>query len=191
MYILYTLRDVVRIPPEEFGLPLVDAAKKTLRERYEGVVDPELGVILAVTDVEVEEVGRIIPGDGATYHNATFKLLAFTPLRNEVVEGPVVEVKDFGVFVRIGPIDGLIHRSQIIDDYMEYDASREALIGKETRMIVEKGDVVRARIASVSIAPATNAVKVGLTMRQPYLGKVEWIRRQVERSRGGGSAEGG
>ena len=187
MYILYTVRDVVRIAPEEFGVPLEEAAKKTLREKYEGVVRPVLGVILAVTDVEVEEVGRIIPGDGATYHKAEFKLLAFIPQRNEVVEGPVVEVKDFGAFVRIGPIDGLIHRSQIADDYMEYDASREALIGKETRLVLEKGDVVRARIASVSIAPTTNVVKVGLTMRQPYLGKLEWIKRQLER--GGKNAE--
>ncbi len=187
MYILYTVRDVVRIAPEEFGVPLEEAAKKTLREKYEGVVRPDLGVILAVTDVEVEEVGRIIPGDGATYHKAEFKLLAFIPQRNEVVEGPVVEVKDFGAFVRIGPIDGLIHRSQIADDYMEYDASREALIGKETRLVLEKGDVVRARIASVSIAPTTNVVKVGLTMRQPYLGKLEWIKRQLER--GGKNAE--
>jgi DNA-directed RNA polymerase subunit E' len=186
LYILYTVKDVVRIPPEEFGLPLEEAARRTRREKYEGIVSPELGVILAVTDVEVDEVGKIVPGDGATYHNAVFRLLAFNQLRNEVVEGPVVEVKEFGIFVRIGPIDGLVHRSQITDDYMEYEPSREALIGKETRLVIEKGDIVRARIASVSIAPTTNVIKVGLTMRQPYLGKLEWIKRLVEK--GGGNA---
>lgn len=36
-----------------------------------------------------------------------------SPVSGQVVEGTVVEVTDFGVFVNLGPVDGLVHRSEI------------------------------------------------------------------------------
>ena len=186
MFRLYRVKGMVRIPPQDFGKPLNEVATQILRNEYEGYIDPDLGIILSVTDVSVEELGVILPRDGATYHRVEYTILAYVPVRNEVVEGQVVSVKDFGIFVRIGPIDGLIHKSQIIDDYLEYDSSREALRGKETGLLIEKGDVVRARTAAISVKPSTNIVRVSLTMKQPYLGKLEWIKKQLERQKGGG-----
>jgi DNA-directed RNA polymerase subunit E' len=34
----------------------------------------------------------------------------------EIVEGEVVERVEFGAFVEIGPLDGLLHISQITDE---------------------------------------------------------------------------
>ena len=39
-------------------------------------------------------------------------------------EGEVVEITDFGVFVRIGPTDALLHLSQITDDYLKSDVKQ-------------------------------------------------------------------
>ncbi len=181
MYRVYHVVDVVRIPPEYFGLPIKEAAKKVLRRKYEGVVDRELGFILAVYNVEVEEEGKIIPGDGATYHIARFDILAFTPILKEVVEGEIVEVTDFGIFVNLGPFDGLIHRSQILDDRMLYDSRRGAYMGQETKRIIEKGDIVRARIVTISTSSSNRIIRIALTMRQPFLGKLEWIQEDLER----------
>ena len=50
-----------------------------LRAKYEGMVDEELGYVIAVTRVDVSPIGKIIPGDGATYHKVTFSLLTFYP----------------------------------------------------------------------------------------------------------------
>ena len=63
--------------------------------------------MIAVTSIEVSPIGKIIPGDGATYHKVSFSLLAFYPVIQEVVEGDVVEIADFGAFLRIGPVDAL------------------------------------------------------------------------------------
>lgn len=66
-----------------------------------------------------------------------------------------------------------------MDDYVSYDPKREAIIGKETGKVLEIGDYVRARIVAISLkAERKRGSKIALTMRQPYLGKLEWIEEE-------------
>ena len=131
--------------------------------------------------MEVNPIGKIIPGDGATYHKVTFSLLTFLPKIQEVAEGEVVEIADFGAFVRIGPIDALLHVSQLMDDFISYDEKQGVLLGKETRRKLTSGDQVRVRITAVSLGRAGSSGKIGVTARQPFLGKLEWIEREVQK----------
>ncbi|MCD6248425.1 MAG: DNA-directed RNA polymerase [Hadesarchaea archaeon] len=175
MYKIVTVRDTVRVPPDRFEEPLEEAVIDILRETYEGVSDEDLGVILSIIKVRNIGVGKVIMGDGASYHDTIFDALVYKPELHEVVLGEVVEIVSFGAFVRLGPIDGLIHVSQVTDDYISYDRKKGTLTGKETKRTLREGDKVRARIVSVSIKRGTRGGKIGLTMRQPGLGKLEWI----------------
>jgi DNA-directed RNA polymerase subunit E' len=96
------------------------------------------------------------------------------------VEGEVVEVADFGAFVRIGPIDALLHVSQLMDDFISYDEKQGVLLGKETKRRLSTGDQVRVRITAVSLGRAGTSGKIGVTARQPFLGKLEWIESEVK-----------
>jgi DNA-directed RNA polymerase subunit E' len=174
-----TLQDTIRIPPDTFGNPLEKVGREQVKVKYEGLVDEELGYVIAVTHVEVSPIGKIIPGDGATYHKVTFSLLTFYPVIQEVVEGDVVEIADFGAFVRIGPVDALLHVSQLMDDYISYDEKQGVLLGKETKRKLATGDQVRVRITAVSLGRAGSSGKIGVTARQPFLGKLEWIKLDV------------
>jgi DNA-directed RNA polymerase subunit E' len=176
MFKLITLQDTIRIPPETFGTPLEKVGLDQVKAKYEGIVDEELGYVIAVNKVEVSPVGKIIPGDGATYHKVSFSLLTFYPIIQEVVEGDVVEIADFGAFVRIGPVDALLHVSQLIDDYMSYDEKQGVLLGKETKRKLTSGDQVRVRITAVSLGRAGSSGKIGVTARQPFLGKLDWLK---------------
>jgi len=184
MFRLLTVEDIVRIPPEKFGKPIDKVAHEQIKMKYENIVDEQLGYVILVVDVDVEPTGKIIPGDGSTYHKATFKLLTFYPEMHEVVEGEVVEVTDFGAFVRIGPEDALLHVSQIMDDFITYDEKHGVLAGKETRRSIGKGNLVRARIIAVSFPRGGAGGKIGVTMRQPFLGRLEWVEEDVKRARG-------
>lgn len=179
MFKLITLEDTIRIPPETFGNPLEAVGYQQVKAKYEGVVDEELGYVIAVTEVKVSSIGKIIPGDGAAYHKVTFSLLTFYPKIQEVVEGEVVDVADFGAFVRIGPIDALLHVSQLMDDFISYDEKQGVLFGKETKRKLASGDQVRVRITAVSLTRAGGSGKIGVTARQPFLGKLEWIEDDV------------
>lgn len=180
MFKLTTLQDTIRIPPETFGNPLEKVGREQVKQKYEGVVDEELGYVIAVTSIVVSPIGKIIPGDGATYHKVSFSLLTFYPVIQEIVEGDVVEIADFGAFVRIGPVDALLHVSQLMDDYISYDEKQGVLLGKESKRKLSAGDQVRVRITAVSLGRAGSSGKIGVTARQPFLGKLEWLKEQIE-----------
>jgi DNA-directed RNA polymerase subunit E' len=180
MFKLITLQDTIRIPPDTFGNPLEKVGREQVKQKYEGVVDEELGYVIAVTSIEVSPIGKIIPGDGATYHKVSFSLLTFYPIIQEIVEGDVVEIADFGAFVRIGPVDALLHVSQLMDDYISYDEKQGVLLGKETKRKLTAGDQVRVRITAVSLGRAGSSGKIGVTARQPFLGKLDWLKETAE-----------
>ena len=175
-----TLTDSVRIPPDKFGGHLQDVAREQLKIKYEGIIDEELGYVIAVTDINVSPIGKIIPGDGATHHRFTFSLLTFYPKIQEVVEGEVVEVADFGAFVRVGPVDAFIHVSQIMDDFISYDDRQGVLMGKESKRKISVGDKMRVRTTAVSLGHGGSFGKIGVTARQPFLGKLEWIEEDIK-----------
>lgn len=181
LFKLISMEDTIRIPPETFGKPLDAVGYQQVKAKYEGIVDEVLGYVIAVLNVKVNPVGKIIPGDGATYHKVNFSLLTFYPLLQEVVEGEVVEIADFGAFVRIGPLDALLHVSQLMDDFIAYDEKQGILVGKGTGRKLATGDKVRVRITAVSLARAGGSAKIGVTARQPFLGKIEWIEEDLKR----------
>jgi len=175
MYKLITIQDTVRVPPDRFNEPLDAVIADILRKSYGGITDKNTGVVLAVTEIKKTGVGRIMMGDGASYHEVVFDALAYKPEVNEVVLGEVVEVVDFGGFVRLGPMDGLAHVSQVMDDFVGYDKKKGVLYGEESKRMLKEGDKVRARVATVALKSGKGG-KIGLTMRQPGLGKLEWIK---------------
>jgi DNA-directed RNA polymerase subunit E' len=175
MFYIYTVRDSVALPPTKLGEDLRKAVLQQLKEELEGKVDEEMGVVVAVTDIKEIGEAQIVPGDPNVFVDTTFDILVFKPELQEVVDGIVTDVAEFGLFVRIGPMDGLVHMSQIMDDFVRYDPSVPAFIGRESGRSVSMKDKVRVRIVTVSLRETVADSKVGLTMRQPGLGKLEWL----------------
>jgi DNA-directed RNA polymerase subunit E' len=79
MYKLVTITDTVRVPPDRFEEPLKEVVHDVLRKTYEGLMDKDIGVVLAITEVKEIGVGRIIMGDGASYHDVVFEALVYKP----------------------------------------------------------------------------------------------------------------
>lgn len=172
MYRIITIEDRIRVPPEKLGMKITDAVKAAIADKYEGLLDPRLGVVLAAIDVKNIAEGKIIPTDPGVYYQSQFKLLTFKPELHELVHGEVIDNTEFGSFIRIGAIDGLIHISQLMDDFVSYDGKNSVFLGKQTKRTLKEGDKVRAKIISISFAEQQ---KIGLTMRQTGLGSLVWI----------------
>ncbi len=184
MYYMTKIEDTVRIPPYRFEDPLEEVAIQTLNDTYNGRLDKKLGLLICVNEIEEIGEGRLIMGDGASYHNVVFNAIFFKPEQQEVIDGEVIEIAEFGAFVRIGPMDGLVHVSQVTDDYINYDSKRGALLAKESNKTLDEGDLVRTRIVAISLKDnSTKNTKIGLTMRQNNLGKFEWIEEAKKKSK--------
>ena len=186
MYKKMRLADTVRIAPELLGEPVETAVKLALRDKLEGLVDKRIGAMVAVKDIIEVGEGHILAGDGGVYYDAVFDALTFMPEMQEIIEGSVVEVVEFGIFVGIGPLDGLVHVSQLTDEFVSYDEKNSRLITKESSRAIAEGDHIRARIIAVSLNEREpRDSKIGLTMRQHALGKMEWIEEMRKPKEGG------
>ena len=181
MFKLLTIKDNVRVLPIKFDLEIKEAVKESLQETVEGKLFPEIGVFLSITDVDEVGDGSIVPEDGAIHYPAQFKVLTYKPEPNEMILGEIVDVTEFGAFTRIGPIDALVHVSQVMDDKMTYDPKNSIFTGKRTSNKLQEGDIVRARVVGVSLGKGRS--KISLTMRQPTMGSLAWIDKEKKNAK--------
>lgn len=172
MFYLTDVEDYIRVEPKHFGLATSDAVEKQLNESYVNRVNKELGFVICVIGVTGVGDGVIIPGDGATYYKSTFTVLVWKPELHELVYGTVEEITNFGAFMAIGPTRGMIHISQTMDDYVTLSKTG-TLFGKASKRALAVGDNCISRVVAISYKMGDP--KIGLTMRQPGLGKIEWL----------------
>ena len=185
MYALAKINDTVRVPPERFGENLDEAINDIVQKTFEGQIRRNHGLIVAVDNIVPQGDGIVIHGDGGMYQKVEFEALTFNPVLQELVDAIVCEIVEFGAFCHIGPLDALLHMSQIMNDYVDVDAESGRIQGKETKRILKVGDTLRARIVAVSLNElSARESKIGLTMRQPALGTHEWLTEAKDDKRG-------
>lgn len=175
MYYIKKVKDKIRLPPNMFGSKVEDAILSILRERFERRMFKDIGLILSVDDPEVVGNGIVIPGDSGAYYEVKFDALTFMPYVNEVYECDIKEIVEFGAFASIGPLQGLIHVSQISREKFFYDKKSKSLGSRAEKRNLKKGDGALVKVSTVSLKGSTTETKIGLTMRPDGLGKLEWI----------------
>jgi ribonuclease R len=62
-------------------------------------------------------------------------------------------VTDFGLFVRLDEIsvDGMVHISELGDDYYQYDDRRHRLVGERTGRVWRLGDAIDVTLVRVDL----------------------------------------
>jgi DNA-directed RNA polymerase subunit E' len=180
MYHKLMLEDKVRVPPQRLGEKLEKVILDVLQEQLEGSIDKEIGIFICITKVQDVGEGEIVPGDGGVYYDVKFEALVLRLALQEVIEGIVVETTSFGAFVSLGPIDAMLHVSQISDEYINYDEKNARLICQESKRFIGVGDVVRVRVVTLSLNEREpRDSKIGLTMRQAGLGTALWLEEEM------------
>ncbi len=121
-------------------------------------LEPLVGQTVPVKIIELSrKKGRIILSRRVLLEEEEQKkrqevLSALEP--GQIVEGKIVEVTDFGAFVNIGPVDGLVHRTEL--SWGRFNHPRE---------VVKEGDVVRAKVLSVD--PERERVNLSIKAATP------------------------
>lgn len=179
MFYTVKVQGHVRVDPKLFGDSPEQALKSSLQQRFDGYISKDVGVVVGVTSIDHVGEGVVIFGDGGVYYDTTFNVLSFKPEVGEVVLGKISDITDFGAFITMGPIDGMIHVSQTMDDFVTFSKSN-VLTGKESKRTLKVGDHCRARVIAVSYKDMSNP-KIGLTMRQHRLGAVAWVEEDLKK----------
>ena len=175
MFYLTEVEDYIRVDPKLFGLPTAKAISEQLEETYSDYYEKEIGRVISVVEIKNIGEGVIIPGDGAAYYKSRFVVLVWRPELQELVYGKIEEITNFGAFIDLGVMKGMIHISQTMDDYVSF-SDTGSLSGKSSGRSLKAGDLCMARI--VAISHKGDEPKMGLTMRQPGLGKLEWLNEE-------------
>ena len=181
MFYELEIKDHIRVDPKVFKDNVKDSVLKSLNERFEGYISEELGFVIGIREIKDIGEGIITPGDGAAYYETVFIMITYKPEIHEVVVGKISDITDFGAFIDIGPVEGMIHVSQTMDDYVS-SSKEKVLTGKESKKVLKVNDTCRARVVAISYKDPANP-KIGLTMRQHMLGNVKWIEEELKEAK--------
>ncbi len=176
MFYKTKVKDFVRVSPKNMGEDVNKGIIQEVKEKFGGYISKDFGMVIDVMSIEKVGEGVLIPGDGATFYDTEFTLITFKPEMQEVVWGKIKDIADFGAFITIGPLDGMIHISQSMNDFVSFSKDK-VLLGKDTKRTLKVGDKCRSRIIAISYKDVMNP-KLGLTMRQKGLGKEEWVEEE-------------
>ena len=154
-----------------FGRPLKGSVAEILRGRYHSRVDSQLGFVILVFDITVGGQG-LVSSTGETIHRVEFSAVVFSPRLHEIIRGEVIEVAEFGAFVRIGPTDAVLHRSQISRGPVRVDVKAGTIHAGRHPSPLKTGSRVLARVSACS-GGSDGSIKVGLTCNEPALGPEE------------------
>lgn len=178
MFYKTKIKDYVDLSPDLFEGDLKDAIKEQIIRNYSDKTTEEFGLVVSVISVDNVGQGFKLPEDSSRHFVVDFTLLTYKPELHEVIDGEVTSVTNFGVFVSMGIVDGLVHLSQTMVDQVSF-SKVGSIQGSQTGQTLKVGDIVRASVVAVSFKDIRN-VKIGLTMRQPGLGAHEWLEKAVE-----------
>jgi ribonuclease R len=92
--------------------------------------------------------------DEATRDAVTFLKCEFLSHRlGEEYDAVVTAATNFGLFVELDPlyVEGLVHITELGEDYFHYDASRHCLKGERTGKVYRLGDRLRVQVAQVNL----------------------------------------
>jgi DNA-directed RNA polymerase subunit E' len=173
-YKKFDVEGIVSVSPLNLSGELKDILKEQLSINYDGIIDKDIGLIITITDVLEHSEGEIIPGDSDVFFRVKFRVISFLPKIHEVMRGRVSQATDFGAFINIGPFEGLCHVSQVMPDFNSYNPELPGFFAKESKKTLVVEDKVLTRISNISFKKTIAETKIGLSMRQAGLGKLEW-----------------
>lgn len=152
--------------------------KKSIEEKLEDLhVRENNGVFLGLVEINnIGEVGEILPERPYIYFDVEYKALFFQPIPGEVVESYITDVAEFGPFIRLGPIEALVHISQISKEKLSYNPEQDIIASKDSKIVIKKGERVRAMVVNSSISE--ERIRVNLTMKQEGLGLLKLIEKK-------------
>ena len=176
MFYKIKLKDYVDLSPDLFQGDLEGSIKEQLIRDYQDRTTEEMGLVISIVSVDKIGQGFKLPEDASRHYVIEFTVITYKPELHEVVEGEVSSITNFGVFINLGIIDGLVHLSQTMTDQVSF-SKVGSIQGSQTGQSLKTNDIVRASVVAVSFRDIRN-VKVGLTMRQPGLGAMEWLKAE-------------
>ena len=96
----------------------------------------------------------------------------------EIYEGTVSGVTGFGLFVELDGIfiEGLLHVTELGNDYFTFEKSKHAMIGERTRLSYRLGDRLKVKVVRVDMETS----KIDLSLINTNTSKLKKINKKKD-----------
>jgi ribonuclease R len=130
-------------------------------EKYKAKDWNNLGVHCSMTERRADEATRDV--------NNWLKCYFMQDKIGEVYEGTVAGVTSFGVFVALDGVyvEGLVHVTELGNDYFNYDKARHEMVGERTGARFRLGDRLTVKVARVDLE--TSKIDFSLVSHSSHL----------------------
>jgi len=173
MFYLVKTKMTIPIPPDKLdpNRDINDVTLEIIRNVFEGTTHPDLGHIIAILGGHTEDLGYITSQTPSIFFRVYVEMLVFKPEQNEIIEGPIENAIETGVFVNLGFYDAFISVNALGQDHFIYDIKTGELKGTRTQISIRKGDWIRGRLLPVTTSVVTVSgrrwSKARITIRTP------------------------
>jgi len=120
---------------------------------------------------KVEGLGHITPENPSVFFRVIVEMLTYKPEAGEVIEGPVVNAIETGVYVNIGFADAFISINALGREHFRFDIKKGELKGTRTNIVIKPGDWIRGKLfpttSTMIVKSVASLPKVRFNIRTP------------------------
>ncbi|XP_033211050.1 DNA-directed RNA polymerase III subunit RPC8 [Belonocnema kinseyi] len=155
MFILTEFKDTVKIPPWKFKRKLNDAITEELNRKLANKVYPNVGLCIALHDIQKIEESYIFPGDGSSHTPVSFRFIVFRPFMEEIIIGKIRNCSVEGVHVTVGFFEDIIIPPQKLQHESRFDETERIWVweyktddGEKHDLFMDEHEIIRFRVVN-------------------------------------------
>lgn len=116
MFVLVTLKDTIRIPPNKFDVPMKQALTDEINERLANKVIVDVGLCITFYDIVKLGESFLFQGDGASHTVVTFRYIVFRPFVGETILGKIKSSTREGIRVTLGFFEDILITESLLQE---------------------------------------------------------------------------
>ena len=90
MYVLAEMKDIVHVKPWQFEQDLRLVIEDELNKKFANKVVYQVGLCIALFDIQKIEDSYVFPGDGSSHTRVTFRYVVFRPFIDQILTGTLI-----------------------------------------------------------------------------------------------------
>eukprot|EP01025_Chloroclados_australasicus_P012023 TRINITY_DN15477_c0_g1_i1.p1 TRINITY_DN15477_c0_g1~~TRINITY_DN15477_c0_g1_i1.p1 ORF type:complete len:192 (-),score=10.36 TRINITY_DN15477_c0_g1_i1:513-1088(-) len=157
MFYVVNLERQVDVQPRMFGPSLRDNIMEQVRREAQGTVDPSVGYIVSIEDVQLMGKGVLrSDGSGLATFNVAYRAITMRLWPEEVIDCEVKIVKSAGLWCTAGPYKIFVSEKHLPDDYMLRNVDGQEIWVSEAvegGIEIREQSHIRVRMANVQLQP--------------------------------------
>ncbi|CDO56427.1 similar to Saccharomyces cerevisiae YKL144C RPC25 RNA polymerase III subunit C25 [Geotrichum candidum] len=148
MFNLTKISDLIRLPPDEFSLPLSEALEDLINAKYSNKVIHNVGLCITLYDILEFEDGLTRNGDGSVYIKTTFRLVVFRPFVGEILIGWVSSCTEEGLNVKMEFFDDIFIPKHLLFESCVFIPREQAWVWKngDDDFYIDTNEKIRFRV---------------------------------------------